>query len=243
MPWAKPEKGELWGNIRFLLLMGHRPQFIASIYEHLGITVEKIRWRSHKHWKDIHVKRSSHRGPRCPMCRRREKTFKKDLCKTCYYTHKRKGRPLGEDHHAWKGGVTMDPKMVRLSSDYRIFRRTILERDDYQCQVCGVVEDRLEVDHIIPQTARPDLIFVPENARTLCNKCHKRTVTYGNGGHYFKWLFRSKKFTDIERVEKLAALVEKGALSDSEFETMRFIILDYRPAINARTREQAVTRE
>lgn len=218
-----PSDKSLWDNIRVLLKIGHRPQGVASLYAHRGVTVQKIRWRNHKYWH-IDCKATSLRGPRCPKCRKRIETFKKNLCKTCYYEHERKGRPSGEDHYAWKGGKTKDPRMIRLSSEYRIFRKTILVRDKYQCQVCGTMEDKPQVDHIIPQLARPDLIFEPRNCRTICGRCHRRTATFSRKSRYFRWLFRARRFTTEEKLEKFQSLCNEGILSETEYNTIEYFL-------------------
>ena len=225
MAWARPEADSFWDNVRILLVLGHRPAHIAAIYDHKGDIVQKIRWRSHEYWKDVNVKRSSHRGPRCPRCRNRRPTFKRDLCKECYYAVLRKGRPTGADHHAWKGGKSFDPSKIRLSAEYRQFRKQVMEYGDYQCSVCGVIEDSMELDHIIPQVARPDLIFVHRNVRILCGRCHKRTATYSTSAKYFQWLFVTSRITPEEKLEKFEQLHTEGNLSLVEIETIRYFLV------------------
>lgn len=225
MSWAKAEPGEFWENIRILLLLGHRPGHIADIYEHKGDILQKIRWRSHEYWKDISVARTSHRGPRCPKCRLRLPTFKKELCKDCYYATIRKGRPEGEEHHAWKGGASFDPDKVRTSTEYRQFRKSIMEAADYQCSVCGAIEDTMEMDHIVPHAARPDLLLAKENVRVLCGRCHKRTASYSSNAKYFKWIWTTTRLTNEEKLEKLQELYDQEVISDVEMATSRYYLL------------------
>lgn len=47
----------------------------------------------------------------------------------------------------------------------------VRERDDYQCQKCGL-RTWGEVDHIQPRHARPDLIWDASNLQLLCRTCH-----------------------------------------------------------------------
>lgn len=56
-------------------------------------------------------------------------------------------------------------------------RKSILERDDYTCQQCGVsVQNEphllLEVDHIIPVTRGG--LTTEDNLQTLCWRCNRR---------------------------------------------------------------------
>lgn len=67
------------------------------------------------------------------------------------------------------------------SAEWRAFRESILERDNYECQWCkeqGQVTSRfdsiLEVDHIEELKDRPDLALEPSNLRTLCKDCHNK---------------------------------------------------------------------
>lgn len=56
-------------------------------------------------------------------------------------------------------------------------RRSIYERDEYTCQICGVqggsggVDVVLQADHILPRSRGGE--DDPENLRTLCRTCHQ----------------------------------------------------------------------
>ena len=93
---------------------------------------------------------------------------------------------LGRRRPPWiKEKAEMDKK-VRLSRQYYIWKGAVLRRDNYSCVMCG--DDRksqLEADHIKPFSLFPELRFAIDNGRTLCNKCHKKTKTYG--GRIKKW--------------------------------------------------------
>ena len=87
--------------------------------------------------------------------------------------------------------------LLKITPQYKNWRKKVFERDKYTCQECGVRSGRgkavvLEADHIKPKS-----IFIKEcefdlqkclqykplwdikNGRTLCKDCHKRTPTYG----------------------------------------------------------------
>ena len=53
-------------------------------------------------------------------------------------------------------------------AQWRRFRLTVLDRDNWQCVKCGR-KGRLEVDHINGHAAG---VFDPANCQTLCRTCH-----------------------------------------------------------------------
>lgn len=64
----------------------------------------------------------------------------------------------------------------RLDPDYQEFRRKVLRRDKYTCQMptCGK-KHSLVVHHIIPYANATYLRTDPGNGITLCKQCHKAT--------------------------------------------------------------------
>lgn len=77
----------------------------------------------------------------------------------------------GKNHPNWKGGVSKRGKIERI-----LFKQTILEsvlqRDNYTCQICEQYSGYLQVDHIKSWSKYPELRFDPDNCRTLCRACH-----------------------------------------------------------------------
>jgi 5-methylcytosine-specific restriction endonuclease McrA len=63
------------------------------------------------------------------------------------------------------GSKTVGGKCYRQSKEYR---RMILERDNYTCQICG--RPGKDVDHIIPFALGG--LSIPTNQRVLCHKCN-----------------------------------------------------------------------
>ena len=62
------------------------------------------------------------------------------------------------------------------SYHWRKLRMTILERDKFTCQNCGVITTVLEVDHIIPNSDNND----PSNLQALCRPCHEAKTLVEN---------------------------------------------------------------
>ena len=87
---------------------------------------------------------------------------------------------LGARAWNWKGGITPANAVIRHSIEYRLWRTSVFERDNYTCRFCGIRGGQLQADHIKPFALFPELRFAIDNGRTLCIDCHKKTETYGN---------------------------------------------------------------
>lgn len=94
----------------------------------------------------------------------------------------------GERSHWWRGGRTTESVRIRASLEYKNWRRSIFERDEYTCRWCNKKggwskeEKRkivLNADHIKPFSQYPKLRFTIDNGRTLCLDCHLKTPTFG----------------------------------------------------------------
>lgn len=85
----------------------------------------------------------------------------------------------GEKSHRWRGGVSSQNEIIRKSGQYKGWRNRVFQRDDYQCQSCGLRGGAIHADHIKPFSLFPELRFDLDNGRTLCVECHKKTDTYG----------------------------------------------------------------
>ena len=83
----------------------------------------------------------------------------------------------GENHHAWKGGITKIAHKIRTSLAYRQWRLTVLERDNFTCVLCGYISCKpkdMRADHVKPFHQHPELRFEVSNGRALCVPCdHK----------------------------------------------------------------------
>lgn len=98
----------------------------------------------------------------------------------------------GKNHPCWKGGITPVNTKIRCLDEYRIWRNSVYQRDNYTCQDCGA-KGNLNADHIIPfaiivrdnnvqscEDARKcEKLWDTNNGRTLCVDCHKKTPTFG----------------------------------------------------------------
>lgn len=90
-------------------------------------------------------------------------------------------RITGSKNPAWKGGITPENHKIRSSTEYKLWRKAVFERDNYTCVWCKRKEEvsgKLNADHIKPFAYFPELRFAIDNGRTLCIDCHKTTDTY-----------------------------------------------------------------
>lgn len=84
----------------------------------------------------------------------------------------------GDKARNWQGGKTSEGLIIRYSSEAKAWRKAILERDEYTCQICLVRGGSLDVDHIKPFAYFPELRLELSNGRVLCKPCHRQTDTF-----------------------------------------------------------------
>lgn len=99
-----------------------------------------------------------------------------------------KPRPyqIGNKNPNWKGGVSPQDKVIRGTLEYRLWRISVFERDNYTCVWCHKRGGKLHADHIKPFALYPELRFAIDNGRTLCVPCHQTTDTYAGRTLRFK---------------------------------------------------------
>ena len=76
----------------------------------------------------------------------------------------------GAKNPQYRGGITRWAITVRRGVNE--LRPQILERDGYRCRLCGACHKQLEMHHIIPVWAKPELVLEPDNIATVCRPCH-----------------------------------------------------------------------
>ena len=85
--------------------------------------------------------------------------------------------------------------------EYKAWRNAVLIRDKFKCVICDrgkPAVKALQADHIRSWARHPELRYDVSNGRTLCIRCHKKTLNYGRkGGTYV-----NDEQTDAEWVRK-----------------------------------------
>lgn len=61
----------------------------------------------------------------------------------------------------------------RNIAGYSKWRKSVYERDNYTCQMCGCEGKKLNAHHIKPWAEFPEFRFSVDNGVTLCEACHK----------------------------------------------------------------------
>lgn len=106
-------------------------------------------------------------------------------------TKKKLSEYKGEKASGWKGGTTLVNKKLKDSKEYRLWKKAVLERDNYTCVWCGKnkINDPstiINTDHIKPFAQFPELRFAIDNGRVLCRRCHETTDSYVNSFKIYK---------------------------------------------------------
>lgn len=79
----------------------------------------------------------------------------------------------GKNNLNWKGGVNPLNLKIRTSLEYKIWRRSVFERDQWMCVLGGKNHGcKLQAHHIKPFARYPELRFDLNNGITLCVNCH-----------------------------------------------------------------------
>lgn len=130
-------------------------------------------------WNDKISK--SLKGKKCPWAKNNHQTFKKGSIpwnkglKNPYKHSIETRRKMSDSHKGdkapnWKGGITSAYRMRLETLDWRLIREICLNRDGRRCQICGEVNKKLEIHHIVPWriSHNDDL----DNLMSVCRPCH-----------------------------------------------------------------------
>lgn len=91
---------------------------------------------------------------------------------TRYWLWKRNPFVSGEKHPNWKWWTEEWNIKIRHSHEYRNWRRSVYERDEYLCKKCLVIWKYLHCHHIQNFSSEVDLRFDINNWITFCRECH-----------------------------------------------------------------------
>ena len=83
-----------------------------------------------------------------------------------------------EDHNKKKPFENAKRANNYNNAQWRMLRKEVLKRDNYQCCQCGNTAEEsgfpLEIHHIIPPKGNKELFYDKNNCVTLCKTCHAR---------------------------------------------------------------------
>lgn len=86
----------------------------------------------------------------------------------------------GSKNPGWIDGRTPVNKLIRHSIEYKEWRKSVFERDEYTCKECGKRGGELHAHHEKPFAYFPELRFEVKNGKTMCVPCHRETDSYGS---------------------------------------------------------------
>jgi hypothetical protein len=102
----------------------------------------------------------------------------------------------GDKNNKWKGGITSEQEKIRKSPEYKLWRKSVFERDLYTCQKCNKVGGILRAHHIDSFDNNPNKRTLIDNGITFCQECHRNFHhLFGRGNNTKKQL---KKFLLLE---------------------------------------------
>jgi hypothetical protein len=152
IPWTKGKKG---------IFLGDTNPFYGK--KHTLKLKNKLSEFTKKQWESGLFRKEDIR-------KKRIESFKK-VRNTAEWNKK---MPKGKNHPNWKGGVTPLIRIIRESSEYKKWRQSIYERDNWTCQKCNERGGELIAHHIKLFSQSPELRFAINNGITLCRKCHNK---------------------------------------------------------------------
>ena len=79
---------------------------------------------------------------------------------------------IGELNGNWKGGITSENTKIYCSKEYKEWRTSVFERDNYTCVMCNERGYKLQAHHIKRFALYRYLIYNKNNGVTLCENCH-----------------------------------------------------------------------
>ena len=78
----------------------------------------------------------------------------------------------GKDANNWKGGKTSESRKRRSRIEWKEWRQSVYERDDWTCQNCLKSGVHLHPHHILNHYSNIDLVYEIDNGITFCKDCH-----------------------------------------------------------------------
>lgn len=86
--------------------------------------------------------------------------------------------PKREKSPHWRGGKGGELHLLRVSTDYKLWREAVFKRDNFTCKDCRQRGGQLEAHHIKSFAWFPELRFAIDNGVTLCISCHAKIDTF-----------------------------------------------------------------
>lgn len=102
-----------------------------------------------------------------------ETEFKKGL--TPWNKGKKCPQTSGSNNPNWKGGITPIHNQIRATVEYKLWERSVKERDGHCCQKCGESRaSKIMAHHILNFSSHTELRTAIDNGVTFCRPCHTK---------------------------------------------------------------------
>jgi len=82
---------------------------------------------------------------------------------------------IGEKNHNWNNGSSFEPYDQNFN---RKFKKSIKERDNHICMLCGIHREKLKTALAIHHIDYNKLNTTKENCISLCGSCHSKTIKH-----------------------------------------------------------------
>lgn len=94
--------------------------------------------------------------------------------KECHYKWKSENL-IGENSPTWNPNITNEERVMgRNYPEYTKFKKLVMKRDNYTCDVCGQVGSDLNVHHLNGYHWDKENRVNINNGVTICEKCHRK---------------------------------------------------------------------
>lgn len=184
-----------------LLRSGYNAKETAII---CGVTQKKVLTYNERYFH-VPLKLGQRKETTCCECGSTY-CFRGRRCRDCFNKRYRVkiDRRFGELNPLWNGGSWKNSGDIRADGRYAKWRKEVFERDRHSCVKCGVRGGKLHADHILPKCIFPEDTFDVNNGRTLCEKCHRATFTWGKTSRQllqvFQWFIDKESNVGHDRI-------------------------------------------
>lgn len=121
------------------------------------------------------------------------------FCSTKCHDAWRSENKSGPNSPFWDHGKTDEERIVqRKYPEYRQYIKSVMKRDNYQCQVCGATHTELEVHHLYSYAHYPEHALNVDYGIVVCKDQHKEFHSWmgGNGvectpADFDRWLYET----------------------------------------------------
>lgn len=102
----------------------------------------------------------------------------REMCRTGEFQRNRSAMLQGIPVEEWKCFVTPKNKRLVASPEYKKWQKSVFQRDNHTCQLCGKTKCPIAAHHIYMKAKYPGRTLDTDNGITLCDKCHHKTISH-----------------------------------------------------------------